>query len=49
MEVFNEVYCFDMFLRIDVLEVFNFDCTKVKTTLSSMDGINCGKFLLFDF
>jgi len=36
-------------LHIDVLEICNFNCTKVKTTLSSVDGINCGKFWPLDF
>ncbi len=49
MEVFNELYYFDIFLHIDVLEFFKFNHTKVKTTLSNMHRINCGNFLPLDF
>jgi len=49
MEVLNELHHFDIFLHIDVLEIFNFNHTKVKITLSSMDAINCENFLLLDF
>jgi len=41
---FNEFYHFDIFLHIDVLEIFNFNHTKVNTILSSMHKINCEKF-----
>jgi len=44
MEVFNELYHFDISLHIDVLEIFNSNREKVKTTLFGMDGINCRKF-----
>jgi len=38
MEVFKEFNHFDIFLHIDVLEIFNFNYTKEKTTLFSMHG-----------
>jgi len=32
------------FLHMDVLEIFNFNRKKEKTTLSNMRGSNCGKY-----
>jgi len=49
MEVFNELYHFDIFLHIDVLGIFNFNRTKVKTTLSNMDGIKLREILTIEF
>jgi len=40
MEVFNELSHFDIFLHITMLEIYNFNHTKVKITLSSLNGIN---------
>jgi len=40
IEVFNELSHFDIFLHRDVLEIFNFNQTKVKTNLSIIHGIN---------
>jgi len=33
MDIFNESSYFDIFLHVDVLEIFNFDYTKIKTTI----------------
>jgi len=49
MDIFNELSFFDIFLHMDLLEIFNFNRLKVKTTLSNMRGNNCRKFLPLDF
>jgi len=49
IEVFKELFHFDIFLPMDVLETFNFNHTKIKTILSSIRGINCRKYWLLDF
>jgi len=37
------------FLHIGVLEIFNFNRTKVNTTIPSMHGVNCEKYWKLDF
>jgi len=43
-KVSNELSHFDIFLHVDVLEIFNFNYTKVITILPSMYEINCEEY-----
>jgi len=49
MDILNELYHFDNFLHMNVLEIFNFNYTKVETTLSSMHRINFEKYCPLNF
>jgi len=44
IDFFYELSYFDIFLHMDVLETFNFNFTKVKTTLSRMHDISFEKY-----
>jgi len=49
VDILNELSHFDVFSHMDVLEIFTFNSTNVKTTLSSMHGIICKKILPLNF
>jgi len=49
MEVFNELSHFGNLLHMDVIEIFHFNCMKIKIALSNIHRINFGKFWPLDF